>query len=101
MDLPIILFDDILPSAIAETILRLDHLDLAEREVNSVTKEERKELVQTMKDLRFNITGTLGFDNAVIADGGVSPTAGATTCVSASLRRKRRRSPRAPLNSSN
>ena len=38
----------------------------------SVSKDQRKALGRMLKDLRFPITGTMGFDRAVIADGGVS-----------------------------
>lgn len=64
---------ELLPKAkkVAETILALPDIDLMEREVHSVTREERKKLVKKMKALTFPITGTLGFDKAVITDGGV------------------------------
>jgi predicted Rossmann fold flavoprotein len=42
-----------------------------DREVNSITKEERKDLVKLIKAIPMEITGTLGMDKAVIADGGV------------------------------
>ena len=42
-----------------------------EKKVHSVTKEERKHLVQTLKALPLTITGLMGFDRAVVADGGV------------------------------
>jgi len=59
--------------ALAEQILNLPDMGLAEKEVNAVTKEERKKLVKKMKNLTFPITGTLGLEHAVIASGGVSP----------------------------
>ncbi len=62
---------EILPENLAKTILSLPDINLSEREVNSITKEERKKLVKKIKGLTFEITGTLGFDKAVIADGGV------------------------------
>ncbi|HFC11058.1 MAG TPA: NAD(P)/FAD-dependent oxidoreductase [Candidatus Kaiserbacteria bacterium] len=62
---------EVLPSGLADTILALPDIDIAEREVNSITKEERKSLVKKIKGLTFEITGTLGFDKAVVADGGV------------------------------
>jgi len=65
------IFHEILPKKMVEAVLSLPHLNLSKHEVNSVTKEERKALVKTMKDLRFPITGSLGFEDAVIADGGV------------------------------
>jgi len=64
---------EILPDALSETILKLPDINLFDKEVNSVTKEERKKLVKKIKNLTFEITGTLGFDKAVIADGGVPP----------------------------
>lgn len=39
-----------------------------------IDREKRKRLVSKLKDLRFPITGTMGFDRAVIADGGVDLT---------------------------
>lgn len=40
--------------------------------VHSVTKENRKSLVKLLKNLPITITGLMGFDRAVVADGGVS-----------------------------
>lgn len=63
--------DEVVPAALARTTLTLIHDDLLEKKVHSVTKEERQALVHILKHLTFPITGTLGFDKAVIADGGV------------------------------
>lgn len=62
---------EILPFKLAEVILSLPDINLYESEVNSITKEQRKALVKKIKNLTFEITGTLGFDKAVVADGGV------------------------------
>lgn len=43
-----------------------------EKKVHSVSKEERKAIVRILKALPLSITGLMGFDRAVIADGGVS-----------------------------
>ena len=43
-----------------------------DKKINEVTKEERKKLVDTLKDFSFTVTGTRGFDQAVITKGGVS-----------------------------
>lgn len=67
------IFTDILPKSISETVLSLPDINLAEREVNSITREERKKLIKKIKGLDFEIAGTMGFDRAVIADGGVIP----------------------------
>jgi predicted flavoprotein YhiN len=40
--------------------------------VHSVTKEERKYIVQLLKKLPVTIEGLMGFDRAVVADGGVT-----------------------------
>ena len=63
---------DLIPEQLSDIILNAEGLVIAEKEVNSVTKEERNLLAHILKDLRFPITGTLGFDKAVIADGGVA-----------------------------
>jgi predicted flavoprotein YhiN len=52
-------------------ILSLVSVD-PDKKVHSVTKEERKEIVQILKSLPVNISGLMGFDRAVVADGGVS-----------------------------
>lgn len=62
---------ELYPARLAETILAFPELDLASRKNNALTKDERKKLVDTLKSLRFPITGTRGFEDAVIADGGV------------------------------
>ncbi|OHA80756.1 MAG: hypothetical protein A2675_01245 [Candidatus Yonathbacteria bacterium RIFCSPHIGHO2_01_FULL_51_10] len=62
---------DLMPASVAREVLALAPLPIADRKVHSVTKEERRALAQLLKDLRFSIKGTLGYDKAVIADGGV------------------------------
>lgn len=44
------------------------------KKVHSVTKEERKVLVHLLKALPLTIEGLMGFDRAVVADGGVPLT---------------------------
>lgn len=62
---------ELIPASITEALLSFPELNLGETPIHSITKEERKTLVRKMKDLSFEITGTLGFKKAVIADGGV------------------------------
>lgn len=65
---------DFLPAGTADGILALvSNLD-KEKKVHSVTKEERRALVDTFKELPVNITGLMGFERAVVADGGVPLT---------------------------
>ncbi len=42
-----------------------------EKKVNLVSREERKLLVQLLKNLPVTVSGLMGFDRAVVADGGV------------------------------
>lgn len=64
---------EILPEVLSKEILEMDDIKLSDEFVNNLTKEQRKSLVKKIKNLRFEISGTLGFDKAVIADGGVIP----------------------------
>lgn len=49
----------------------LSDIDL-DTKVHSVTKDERKEIVSLLKTLPVTITNLMGYDRAVVADGGVS-----------------------------
>ena len=51
-------------------ILLQERMDITKK-VHSVTKEERKMLVHLLKALPLTIEGLMGFDRAVIADGGM------------------------------
>jgi len=64
---------EILPEKLAKEILEMPDIKMSDLEINSITKDERKRLVKKLKNLTFEITGTLGFDKAVVADGGVAP----------------------------
>ena len=43
-----------------------------EKKINELTKEERKTLGHTIKNLPFVITGLRGWDEAIVTKGGVS-----------------------------
>jgi hypothetical protein len=62
---------ELLQKNLAEVFLQLPGIVGPETEVNEITKEQRKAMVKQMKDMSFTITGTLGLDKAIIADGGV------------------------------
>lgn len=47
-----------------------ENIDL-DTKVHSVTKEERRKIVDTLKALPLQITNLMGYDRAVVADGGV------------------------------
>jgi len=64
-------FKDIVPSGTSNGLqLLFPDIDF-ETKVHSVTKEDRKKIVHTLKDLPITITGLMGKDRAVAADGGV------------------------------
>lgn len=65
--------DDIVPHGMASVIFDIVNIH-PDTKVHSVTKEERKELVEKLKALPLTITGLLGFDKAVVADGGIPLT---------------------------
>jgi hypothetical protein len=62
----------IAPKGASTAILTLFSADLVEKKVHSITKLERKTIVQTLKALPMTITGLMGYERAVIADGGLA-----------------------------
>ncbi len=64
-------FKSIAPTGMCAVLLTLLPRIDPEKKVHSVTKEERKEIVKLLKALPLTITGLMGFDRAVVADGGV------------------------------
>ncbi len=62
---------DMIFKNIALEILELPNVKLSNKEAKFITKKERKNLVHTLKNLTFEITGTCGMDKAIVADGGV------------------------------
>lgn len=67
------IFKDIVPDGTAKAIQTIIDIDF-EKKVHSVTKEERKIIVHLLKALPVDITNLMGYDRAVVADGGVSLT---------------------------
>ncbi len=65
-------FKDIAPAGTAKAIeTLLPGIDFMTK-VHSVTKEDRKKIVDLLKELPVTVTGLMGYDRAVVADGGVS-----------------------------
>ena len=62
--------DDLLPQKLIPVIIRLAEID-PRKKVNSVTREERKRLVNLLKALPLTITGTRGYQEAVVTCGGI------------------------------
>lgn len=64
-------FAEFIPSALAEAILaQLPMID-ARVPVHSVTKASRRMLIDAVKRISLSVTGLMGFDKAVVADGGL------------------------------
>lgn len=61
---------DLLPSKLINTIIQLSNID-ENKKVNSVTKEERKILVNLLQNLPLNIKRLRPIDEAIITSGGV------------------------------
>ncbi len=67
-------FKDIAPPGTAEILLSLLPNINPDTKVHSVTKEYRREIIELLKHVPVTITGLMGFDRAVVADGGLSLT---------------------------
>ncbi len=65
-------FKELAPAGTAQTLQTLfPKIDFTKK-IHSVTRDERKLIVNTLKSLPITITGLMGNDRAVSADGGVS-----------------------------
>jgi len=62
---------DLLPRSLIGPVVRLSAVD-PEKQVNSVTRDERRRLAALLKGLELTVTGLMGFDQAIITSGGVS-----------------------------
>jgi len=61
----------LVPSSLISVIADECGID-KEKKVHDITKEERKKLLYTLKNLTLDITGTRGFEEAIITKGGIS-----------------------------
>lgn len=61
---------DLLPTKIIPVIVKLSGID-SRKQVNVITKEERKRLVELLKRFPLIITGNRGFNEAIITRGGI------------------------------
>ena len=74
------IFKEIVPLGMNDALLSLlygEHGRTIEQidpdtKVHSITKEERKQIVNLLKALPLSITGLMGYDRAVVADGGIT-----------------------------
>ena len=63
--------DKLLPQRLIRVIIEMSGIP-EDKQVNSVTKQERNTLVELLKGMKLHVTGTGGFNEAVITRGGVS-----------------------------
>ena len=63
--------DKMFPSKLIPVMIELSGID-PEKKINEVTKEERKNLVNLIKNWEMTIVGTRGFREAIITQGGVA-----------------------------
>lgn len=62
---------ELLPSGLIPIVVELSGIE-PHKKVNSVTKEERRKLVETMKRMEFNVKDFCPIEQAIITSGGVS-----------------------------
>lgn len=62
--------EDLLPQKLIPVIISLCKIN-AEKKIHDITKEERKQLVQTIKNLTVTVYATAGYKEAVITNGGI------------------------------
>jgi len=65
---------EIIPPGFASAVLSFGVIADEEMKVHSISKEERKALVQLMKDFPLTILDLMSMDKAVISDGGIPLT---------------------------
>ncbi len=64
------ILDKLLPKKIIPIIIKLSKID-PNKQVNLITKEERKNLVLLLKEFPLQVNRLVGFDKAIITTGGV------------------------------
>jgi predicted Rossmann fold flavoprotein len=60
-----------LPTRVAEAVLSIFPEDVRAQRVHSVVREVRYAIVDRLQQMNFTVTGTMGFDRAIVSDGGV------------------------------
>ena len=63
--------DKLLPKKLIPVIVELSGIN-SEKKVHVISREERLRLVKLIKNLTMTITGTRGFEEAIITQGGVA-----------------------------
>ena len=63
--------DGLLPAKMIPVVITLSGI-MREKKVNEVTREERGRLMDLLKGMKMTVTGTRGFAEAIITQGGVT-----------------------------
>lgn len=63
--------DKLLPQKMIDTVIRISNID-ANKKVNEITKEERRRLVNVLKNFEVIIKGFRPIEEAIITAGGIS-----------------------------
>lgn len=63
--------NELLPQKLIPVIIKLSGID-EEKKVNIITKEERKKLLEIIKNLKFKVKGPRPIDEAIITAGGIN-----------------------------
>ena len=63
--------DALLPAKLVPVIVALSGIE-PEKQINEVTRQEREGLCYLLKQLTMTVTGTRGFNEAIITQGGVN-----------------------------
>jgi len=62
---------DLIPTSMSSTVTELSKID-PEKQCNSITREERMNLISTIKGVPIHVKKLLGSDKAIISSGGIS-----------------------------
>lgn len=61
----------IIPKKLIDIVINLSGID-SKRKVNSISREERRNLVNLLKGIRLTVENLMGYDQAIITSGGIS-----------------------------
>ncbi len=61
---------ELLPQKLGDLIAQFTKIS-PDKKLNSITKEERKKLIDTLKSLKLTVKGLIGFSQAIVTSGGV------------------------------
>lgn len=62
---------DLLPQKLIPVIIDLSNIN-SDKKANSITKQERKNLISLLKNLEMSVENTLDFQSSIVTSGGVS-----------------------------